>query len=138
MIAVKNISKSFDGIKVLDSVSIEFEKGKTNLIIGQSGSGKTVLLKSIVGLVEIDSGEIWFDYSLEVKEKELMIQDLENLRTWRADEDGKLEIIPKKEWKKEMNGRSPDYFDNFNMRMLPFLKNNKIESGDNFNSIFTM
>jgi len=86
----------------------------------------------------MESGEVWFDYSLQAKEKELLIQDLENLKTWRADEDGKLEIIPKKEWKKEMNGRSPDYFDNFNMRMLPFLKNNRIESGDNFNSIFTM
>ena len=86
----------------------------------------------------VEEGEVWFDYDLQAIEKELLIQDLENLRTWRADEDGKLEIIPKKEWKKEMNGRSPDYFDNFNMRMLPFLKNNKIESGDTFNSIYTM
>ena len=86
----------------------------------------------------VEEGEVWFDYDLQAKEKELLIQDLENLKTWRADEDGKMEIIPKKEWKKQMNGRSPDYFDNFNMRMLPFLKNNRIESGDNFNSIFTM
>ncbi len=61
MIQVKNISKSFDDIQVLDDVSITFEEGKTNLIIGQSGSGKTVLIKCIVGLHEIDKGEILFD-----------------------------------------------------------------------------
>jgi len=46
---------------VLDDISVLFEKGKTNLIIGKSGSGKTVLLKSIVGLHEVDEGEILFD-----------------------------------------------------------------------------
>jgi phospholipid/cholesterol/gamma-HCH transport system ATP-binding protein len=46
---------------VLDNISVEFESGKTNLIIGQSGSGKTVLLKCIVGLHEIDKGEIWYE-----------------------------------------------------------------------------
>lgn len=61
MIEVKNISKRFSDNLVLEDVSVRFEKGKTNLIIGQSGSGKTVLLKSIVGLHEVDQGEIWFD-----------------------------------------------------------------------------
>ncbi len=61
MIKIKNLYKSFNGIPVLENISIEFESGKTNLIIGQSGSGKTVLLKSIVGLHEIDKGEIWYD-----------------------------------------------------------------------------
>ncbi len=61
MIRVENISKSFDEHKVLNDISATFEKGKTNLIIGQSGSGKTVLLKSIVGLYDVDEGNIFFD-----------------------------------------------------------------------------
>lgn len=61
MITVKNVTKSFNGRTVLSDISVVFETGKTNLIIGRSGSGKTVLLKSIVGLLEIDSGEIWFE-----------------------------------------------------------------------------
>ena len=61
MIVAKNLKKSFSGVLVLDDVSVTFEKGITNLIIGQSGSGKTVLLKCIVGLHDLDEGEIWFD-----------------------------------------------------------------------------
>ncbi len=61
MIEVKNIYKSFEHTNVLENISETFEKGKANLIIGQSGSGKTVLLKSIIGLHDIDSGEIVFD-----------------------------------------------------------------------------
>ncbi len=61
MITVKNLTKSFDGNTVLKDISITFEQGKTNLIIGRSGSGKTVLLKSILGLFEVDKGEIWFN-----------------------------------------------------------------------------
>lgn len=61
MIEVRNISKTFGENLVLDDISITFEKGKTNLIIGKSGSGKTVLLKSIVGLHDVDQGEILFD-----------------------------------------------------------------------------
>ncbi len=61
MIEVKNLSKSFDGEFVLNDVSAKFEQGKCNLIIGRSGSGKTVLLKSIAGLIETDDGEIWYD-----------------------------------------------------------------------------
>lgn len=64
MIEVRNISKTFGNNLVLDDVSVTFEKGMTNLIIGQSGSGKTVLLKSIVGLHKVDSGEIYFDSRL--------------------------------------------------------------------------
>jgi phospholipid/cholesterol/gamma-HCH transport system ATP-binding protein len=61
MITVKNLTKSFDGNTVLNDISTTFEKGKTNLIIGRSGSGKTVLLKSILGLYDVDKGEIWFN-----------------------------------------------------------------------------
>jgi len=61
MIEVKNLYKSYDGEFVLNDVSARFEPGKCNLIIGRSGSGKTVLLKSIAGLLEADEGEIWYD-----------------------------------------------------------------------------
>lgn len=61
MIEVKNISKSFGDKPVLDAISTHFEKGKTNLIIGQSGSGKTVLMKCCIGLLEPDLGQINFD-----------------------------------------------------------------------------
>jgi len=61
LIEIKNISKSFSGVKVLDDVSFTFKKGQTNLIIGKSGSGKSVLTKCIVGLLEPDSGDIIFD-----------------------------------------------------------------------------
>jgi phospholipid/cholesterol/gamma-HCH transport system ATP-binding protein len=64
MITVKNLNKSFNGINVLNDISVTFETGKTNLIIGRSGSGKTVLLKSIVGLHEVESGEIWYENTL--------------------------------------------------------------------------
>ena len=61
MIQVKDIVKSFEGNVVLNHVSADFEDGKVNMIIGQSGSGKTVLMKSMIGLHTIDSGEIVFD-----------------------------------------------------------------------------
>jgi phospholipid/cholesterol/gamma-HCH transport system ATP-binding protein len=64
MIRVKNLHKSFNGKIILDNISVTFETGKTNLVIGRSGSGKTVLLKSIVGLLEIDEGEIWYEDAL--------------------------------------------------------------------------
>lgn len=61
MIRVNNVSKSFGDHDVLKNISATFEKGKTNLIIGQSGSGKTVLLKCLVGLYEVDKGEIFYE-----------------------------------------------------------------------------
>lgn len=61
MIEVKNITKSFDDKTILHDISATFYDGKTNLIIGQSGSGKTVLMKSIVGLVRPEHGEILYD-----------------------------------------------------------------------------
>ena len=61
MIEVKNINKSFDGNQVLFDISGIFGNGKCNLIIGESGSGKTVLMKSIIGLHRIDAGRIEYD-----------------------------------------------------------------------------
>ena len=61
MIRVENITKTFGEQHVLKGISIVFEAGKTNLIIGRSGAGKTVLLKSLVGLVQPTSGTIWYD-----------------------------------------------------------------------------
>jgi phospholipid/cholesterol/gamma-HCH transport system ATP-binding protein len=61
MIEVKNVEKSFGDSKVLKGISTVFETGKTNLIIGQSGSGKTVLLKSLLGIHTPEKGTISFD-----------------------------------------------------------------------------
>ncbi len=61
MIVAKNIYKSFGDHEVLKDINFTFEKGKTNLIIGASGAGKTVLLKILVGLITPTSGEVWFN-----------------------------------------------------------------------------
>src|SRR5690606_34286352 len=61
MIEIKDIKKSFNGVEVLKGITATFETGKTNLIIGQSGSGKTVLLKTLLGIHTQDSGTISFD-----------------------------------------------------------------------------
>ena len=58
MIKVENLYKSFDGKAVLNDISVEYEAGKCNMIIGASGSGKTVLLKNLIGLLEPDKGDI--------------------------------------------------------------------------------
>lgn len=61
MIKIKDIAKSFDGKMVLEGISGEFEKGKCNLIIGSSGTGKSVLLKCIVGLTHVNAGSVYYD-----------------------------------------------------------------------------
>tara|TARA_R110000868_G_scaffold56488_12_gene174858 strand:+ start:11017 stop:11784 length:768 start_codon:yes stop_codon:yes gene_type:complete len=61
MIDVKNLHKSFSGVEVLKGISTSFEKGKTNLIIGQSGSGKTVFIKCLLGLFPYEEGCISYD-----------------------------------------------------------------------------
>lgn len=61
MITLKHIYKQFEDQLVLNDINVTLEKGMCNVIIGESGSGKTVLMKTIVGLTEIDSGEIWYD-----------------------------------------------------------------------------
>lgn len=61
MIEVKDLKKEFDGTKVLKGISTSFDSGKVNLVIGQSGSGKTVFLKSLLNVFEPTSGHILFD-----------------------------------------------------------------------------
>ena len=80
MIEANNISKTFGENRVLKEVSLTFEKGKTNLIIGQSGSGKTVLMKCLVGLQPPDEGTVEFDgrdfYGLSSKERREIRQEI--------------------------------------------------------------
>ena len=80
MIKVENLNKSFDGVQVLKDISVEYEPGKCNMIIGASGSGKTVLLKNLIGLMEPDSGDICYgDRKLSemgYKEKMLLRQNI--------------------------------------------------------------
>lgn len=61
MIEIKNLSKSFEDNDVLKNISVNFQRGKVNMIIGQSGSGKSVLAKCVVGLLKPDSGEVEYD-----------------------------------------------------------------------------
>ena len=61
MIKIENINKSFGDHDVLKNISFSFERGKTNLIIGASGTGKSVLLKCLVGLLSPDKGSVLFD-----------------------------------------------------------------------------
>lgn len=77
MIRLENITKSFNDVEILKGISTEFEKGKTNLIIGQSGSGKTVFLKCLLGLFEINTGTIRFE---DKKLKEMTGKDRTILR----------------------------------------------------------
>ncbi len=80
MIEIKNLCKSFDDKQVLKDISAVFENGKTNLIIGQSGSGKTVLMKNLVGLLTPTSGEVLYDgrdfVAMTKKEKILLRREM--------------------------------------------------------------
>lgn len=80
MIEVKNLYKSFGDKTVLKDINATFENGKTNLIIGQSGSGKTVLMKNLVGLFEPTSGEVLYDgrnfVSMTKNEKIMMRREM--------------------------------------------------------------
>lgn len=76
MIEIKNINKSFGERHVVKDVSFVFEKGKTNLIIGESGCGKTTILKLMVGLHQVDSGDVLFDGQNFPKLKEQERQDI--------------------------------------------------------------
>jgi len=73
VIRIVDLKKSFENQKVLDGINLEIERGKITVIIGKSGSGKSVLLKHIIGLMKPDSGEIWVDGKeiTRLKESEL-------------------------------------------------------------------
>jgi phospholipid/cholesterol/gamma-HCH transport system ATP-binding protein len=77
MIRAENIRKKFSEQEVLKGISATFESGKTNLIIGRSGAGKTVLLKILVGLIEPTSGNVWYD---NVNYTQLDKKDVRNIR----------------------------------------------------------
>lgn len=79
MIEVKDLRKGFGNVEVLKGVSTTFHPGKTNLIIGQSGAGKTVFLKSLIGLHEPESGTIAFDGRLNTN------FSIEEKRQWRQE-----------------------------------------------------
>lgn len=80
MIEVSHIYKSFGEKKVLEDISARFYQGKCNFVIGASGSGKSVLMKCMVGLVEVDSGEINYDgkdfVSLGYEQKKAIRQEI--------------------------------------------------------------
>lgn len=80
MIEVRNLNKSFGDRHVLKDISIVFEQGKTNVIIGESGSGKTVLIKTMVGLLTPDSGEILYSgknfLAMNEKQKKAVRQEV--------------------------------------------------------------
>ena len=80
MIELKGLYKSFDGKEVLTDISSTFDNGKTNLIIGQSGSGKTVLMKCIVGLLTPERGELLYDgrnfLTMDKREKKALRREM--------------------------------------------------------------
>lgn len=76
MIEIKSLTKSFGDRMVLKGINILFESGKTNLIIGQSGSGKTVLLKTLVGLIRPTTGQILYNNRDITKMKQKEVNDL--------------------------------------------------------------
>lgn len=79
MIEVKHLYKSFEGRDVLKDINITFEEGKTNLIIGRSGSGKTVLLKNLVGLLRPSKGQILYD------NRDLTVMPTEDMKLLRQE-----------------------------------------------------
>ena len=85
MIEIKNISKSFGEQRVLNDVSAVFEAGQTNLVIGISGSGKTVLMKIMIGLIGPDKGNVFFNgrdfYALSRNEQKDLRREIDRKST---------------------------------------------------------
>lgn len=78
MIKVQNLKKSFLDKEILKGISVDFEQGKTNLIIGESGSGKTLFLRCLLGLLEISYGDIFFEGK---NSKEMSLKEQSDLRS---------------------------------------------------------
>ena len=80
MIKVRNLNKSFEGVQVLKDINVEYSPGMCNMIIGASGSGKTVLMKSLIGLMQPDSGEICYGdkrfTAMSYEEKKVLRQNI--------------------------------------------------------------
>ena len=98
MIKIENIRKSFGDEEILKGISTVFEKGKTNLIIGQSGSGKTVMLKCLLGLFQPEEGYIYYE------DKAIQEMDEEQQRHWNEWVKWKIDFpgigTPAKDWSK--------------------------------------
>ena len=90
MIQIHSLHKSFEGRTVLNDINHTFEDGKTNLIIGQSGSGKTVLMKCLVGLLTPEEGEVLYFMAGDVVPSPLNDEDTDN---W-ANDNGYVAITP--------------------------------------------
>lgn len=80
MIETRNLYKSFGEHRVLNNITVQFQRGQTNLIIGASGSGKTVLMKCLVGLLEADQGQIYYDErpftDMNLRERKALRQEI--------------------------------------------------------------
>ncbi len=74
MLTLKNISKSFDNSKVLKNISLEFKKASLTTLLGNSGSGKTTILRVIAGLETPETGEVYIENKLATKDKKILIQ----------------------------------------------------------------
>ena len=77
MIRIEHLFKSFNGQTVLDDISLEIQKGEILVILGESGAGKSVLLKHMIGLLKPDSGQIWIDGEeiTQLEEKKLRSEE---------------------------------------------------------------
>ncbi len=117
MIRCEHIYKSFDGKPVLEDISATFLPGEINMIIGRSGSGKTVLIKSIAGLFPVDEGEIYYGdtlfTSLYFRQKKAIRRDVgmifqgapcSTLPLWKRTSAFRLTCSPARAWRKNGSG----------------------------------
>tara|TARA_R110002050_G_scaffold300586_1_gene470666 strand:+ start:41359 stop:42114 length:756 start_codon:yes stop_codon:yes gene_type:complete len=141
MIEVKNIHKSFGDREVLSDISFQFEKGKNNLIIGASGSGKTTITKCIVGLVEPNAGVVNFDghnfWEMDRKEKAQLRQSIGFLfqggalfDSMTVEENVKFVLrVFSNQTQKEMNDRVDFCLDRVNLHGVKHLYPDELSGG---------